>query len=138
MSRLIVFAGITALIVTGYFAIFFERGEGPLRSVRFVPAALQKQAEAALMQAKSFSVVEESGEGASKKYLVKTIRVETPGAMTPVEYNVFVRDLVNFLVWMGEPAQLVRKQIGIVVLFFLALLILLTWLLKKEFWKDVH
>ena len=97
-----------------------------------------EQAEAALMQAKSFSVVEESGEGASKKYLVKTIRVETPGAMTPVEYNVFVRDLVNFLVWMGEPAQLVRKQIGIVVLFFLALLILLTWLLKKEFWKDVH
>ena len=97
-----------------------------------------EQAEAALIQAKSFSVVEESGEGAARKYLVKTTRLETPGAMTPVEYNVFVRDLVNFLVWMGEPAQLARKQIGIVVLFFLALLILLTWLLKKEFWKDVH
>jgi len=97
-----------------------------------------EQAEAALIQAKSFSVVEESGEGTAKKYLVKTTRLETPGAMTTVEYNVFVRDLVNFLVWMGEPAQLARKQIGIVVLFFLALLILLTWLLKKEFWKDVH
>ena len=97
-----------------------------------------EQAEAALMQAKSFSVVEEAGEGASKKYLVKSTRLETPGSMTPVEYNVFVRDLVNFLVWMGEPAQLARKQIGIVVLFFLGLLILLTWLLKKEFWKDVH
>jgi outer membrane protein OmpA-like peptidoglycan-associated protein len=48
---LIVFAGITALIVTGYFAIFFERGEGPLRSVRFVPAELQKQAGAALKTA---------------------------------------------------------------------------------------
>jgi len=97
-----------------------------------------EQAEAALIQAKSFSVVEESGEGASRKYLLKTTRIGTPGAMTPVEYNVFVRDLVNFLVWMAEPVQLERKQIGIVVLFFLALLILLTWLLKKEFWKDVH
>ena len=97
-----------------------------------------EQAAAALIQAKSFSVVEEAGEGASRKYLVKTTRLESPGSMTPVEYNVFVRDLVNFLVWMAEPAQLERKQIGIVVLFFLLLLILLTWLLKKEFWKDVH
>ncbi len=48
MSRWIIFAGIAAMLVTGYFAIFFERGEGLLRSVRFIPAKLQGQVEAAL------------------------------------------------------------------------------------------
>ncbi len=48
------------------------------------------------------------------------------------------RDLVNYLVWMGEPHQVARKQIGFWVLFVLGILIVLTWLLKKEFWKDIH
>ena len=49
-----------------------------------------------------------------------------------------VRDLVNFLVWMGEPAQAKRKQLGVFVLFVLGILIVLTYLLYKEYWKDVH
>ena len=40
--------------------------------------------------------------------------------------------------YMGEPAKTRRVQIGIVVLFFLSLLLVLSWLLKKEYWKDVH
>lgn len=59
------------------------------------------------------------------------------GALSPVEYDMAVRDLVNFLVYVGEPAATKRKSIGIVVLFVLGILFILTYLLKKEFWKDV-
>jgi ubiquinol-cytochrome c reductase cytochrome c1 subunit len=49
-----------------------------------------------------------------------------------------VADLVNYLAWMGEPAQVARKSWGIVVMFFLALFFVLAWLLKHEYWKDVR
>jgi outer membrane protein OmpA-like peptidoglycan-associated protein len=49
MSRWIVFAGITAMLVTGYFATFASEGEGPLRSIRHVPADLQRQVSSALV-----------------------------------------------------------------------------------------
>src|SRR5262245_60960823 len=60
------------------------------------------------------------------------------GAQSPTEYDVTVRDLVNFLVYVSEPAGADRKAIGIVVLFvLLGVLLPLTFWLKKEFWKDV-
>jgi ubiquinol-cytochrome c reductase cytochrome c1 subunit len=59
------------------------------------------------------------------------------GTLAPVEYDMAVRDLVNFLVYVGEPAATDRKAIGIVVLFVLGILFIFTYLLKKEFWKDV-
>jgi ubiquinol-cytochrome c reductase cytochrome c1 subunit len=71
-------------------------------------------------------------------------RVETkletvvPGTLTPLEYDIVVRDLVNYLSWMAEPSQVLRKQVGIVVILALLVLIMLTWLLYREFWKDVH
>ncbi len=64
----------------------------------------------------------------------ETIR---PGSQTTVEYDQTIYDLVNFLTWMGEPQQVKRRQIGVFVLFGLAILTLLTWLLNREFWKDV-
>ena len=59
------------------------------------------------------------------------------GAMSPVEYDALVRDLVNFLVYVSEPAATSRKAIGIVVLFALGVLFIFAYLLKKEYWKDV-
>jgi ubiquinol-cytochrome c reductase cytochrome c1 subunit len=60
------------------------------------------------------------------------------GLLTPVEYDRTVRDLVNFLVYVGEPAAERRKAIGIVALFvLLGMLFPLTYWLKKEYWKDV-
>ncbi len=49
-----------------------------------------------------------------------------------------VADLVNFLVYMGEPVKAKRISIGLVVLMFLALLFGLAYWLKREYWKDVH
>lgn len=79
-------------------------------------------------------IEEHGGHKAEHKKLV----LESPGALSPLEYDKLVRDLVNYLSFMGEPAKTRRVQIGIVVLFFLSLLLVLSWLLKTEYWKDVH
>jgi ubiquinol-cytochrome c reductase cytochrome c1 subunit len=55
-----------------------------------------------------------------------------------VQYDTTVRDLVNFLVYVGEPSAQSRKNIGIVVLFVLGLLFILAYAMKKAFWKDVR
>jgi ubiquinol-cytochrome c reductase cytochrome c1 subunit len=59
------------------------------------------------------------------------------GAQSAAEYDATVRDLVNFLVYVGEPHAASRKAIGVVTLFVLGVLFILAWLLKKEYWKDV-
>jgi ubiquinol-cytochrome c reductase cytochrome c1 subunit len=59
------------------------------------------------------------------------------GTLSQVEYDIAVRDLVNFLAYVGEPAANDRKTIGIVVLFVLGVIFIFTYLLKKEYWKDV-
>ena len=61
-----------------------------------------------------------------------------PGSMSPEEYDQAMRDLVAFLSYMGEPIQLERQQLGVWVLLFLAVLFVLSYALKKEYWKDVH
>jgi len=55
-----------------------------------------------------------------------------------VQYDATVRDVVNFLVYVGEPSAQSRKSIGIVVLFVLGLLFILAYAMKKAFWKDVR
>jgi ubiquinol-cytochrome c reductase cytochrome c1 subunit len=61
----------------------------------------------------------------------------TQGSQSPVQYDTTVRDLVNFLVYVGEPGAVQRKAIGIIVLFVLGVLFIFAYLLKKESWKDV-
>lgn len=69
---------------------------------------------------------------------VHKLVVEKPGSMNAAEYDRLVADLVNFLVYMGEPVQQYRKQLGLYVLLFLGVLFALAYALKKEYWKDVH
>jgi ubiquinol-cytochrome c reductase cytochrome c1 subunit len=59
-------------------------------------------------------------------------------AASPAAYDRTVRDLVNFLVYLGEPAAQSRKSIGIVVLFVLGVLFVLAYPMKKAFWKDIR
>jgi ubiquinol-cytochrome c reductase cytochrome c1 subunit len=58
--------------------------------------------------------------------------------MSTKEFDATVGDLVNYLDLMSEPAKLVRYKLGYIVLGFLFILLILTYLLKKEFWKDIH
>jgi len=69
---------------------------------------------------------------------VQMLKQTTPGSMSTKEFDATVGDLVNYLDFMSEPAKLVRYKLGYIVLGFLFILLILTYLLKKEFWKDIH
>jgi len=62
----------------------------------------------------------------------------TPGSMSPAEFDVAMLDLTAFLSYVGEPIQMERKRLGTWVLLFIAVFFVLAYLLKKEYWKDVH
>lgn len=66
------------------------------------------------------------------------LELAVPGQMSPTEYDKAVSDLVSFMVWMGEPQQEFRKTLGYFVLAFLAVLFVVAYALKKEYWKDIH
>jgi ubiquinol-cytochrome c reductase cytochrome c1 subunit len=67
----------------------------------------------------------------------KEFTLATPGRMTAEQYDAFVRDLVNFLEYIGEPVQVKRQSLGYPVIAFLVFFTLLAYALKKEYWKDV-
>ena len=72
------------------------------------------------------------------RFILKTINTEAAGSLSQIDYDILVRDLVNFMTWMSEPNQLERKQVGYVVMLVLLVLLVLAYFLYKEFWKDVH
>jgi ubiquinol-cytochrome c reductase cytochrome c1 subunit len=67
-----------------------------------------------------------------------TLILDTPGKLAPGDYDKLTADLVNYLVFMSEPARETRIRIGYAVLIFLGALFVPVYLLKKEYWKDVH
>ena len=66
------------------------------------------------------------------------LQLVKPGKLSAEEYDGLVADLVGYLVYMGEPVGVFRKQLGVVVLMALAVLFVFAYALKKEYWKDVH
>ena len=64
--------------------------------------------------------------------------ITKPGTLSVGEFDIFVNDLVNFLVYVGEPVQLERQRIGKYVIFFILMFLVVAYLLKKEYWKDIH
>jgi ubiquinol-cytochrome c reductase cytochrome c1 subunit len=62
----------------------------------------------------------------------------TPGTQSPQEFKETARDIAAFLEYAGEPAKLERKGIGVWVILFLALFTFIAYLLKAEYWRDVH
>jgi len=60
------------------------------------------------------------------------------GQLNIQQFDELVGDLVNYLVYMGEPAGDARVRYGIYTILFLVLLIAVTYGLKRAYWKDVH
>jgi len=81
-------------------------------------------------------VGEQKGHGEHMEPIMKLV-IDRPGSMSAAEYDHFVADLVNYLSYMGEPAQTQRSQLGVFVLFFLVIAFFVSLWLKHEYWKDV-
>jgi ubiquinol-cytochrome c reductase cytochrome c1 subunit len=84
-----------------------------------------------LWQLQGQQVLQHPGEAESLVLMQK-------GQMSAQEYDQYVGDLVNFLVFMSEPTRGERLHLGIWVLGFLVLLFFAARALKHEFWKDIH
>lgn len=89
------------------------------------------------LQGERRAIFEEAEEHGVKTQVFKGWEQVSPGSMSAVQYDQAVGDLVNYLQWMGEPAQNSRIRIGVGVLLFLAVFIFIAWRLNAAFWKDV-
>lgn len=69
---------------------------------------------------------------------VEKLVLAQAGTQTPEQFDQTVRDITAFLEYAGEPAALKRQKVGVWVVLFLAFFTFLAWLLKKEYWRDVH
>jgi len=69
---------------------------------------------------------------------IVSLESDEGGEMSSDEYDEAVLDLVNFLVYSGEPNKLERQNLGFWVIGFLIILFVLSYFLKKEYWRDIH
>lgn len=81
------------------------------------------------------TVIEHDG---TEHQMIESLELVEAGLLTVPEYDKTVRDLVNFLAYMAEPIKQERQALGIKVILFLLVFFVLAYLLKKEYWKDVH
>ena len=90
------------------------------------------------LQGEQLLKVETIDDGHGGKREVRKLELSKPGLLTKTEYDMYVADLVNYLVYLGEPAAAYRVQLGIIVMLFLFGMLGLTYALKHDFWRDVH
>jgi len=89
-----------------------------------------------LWELQGLQVGVKAGEGGEAK--VEKLEIKTPGRVSEAQYDQDVRDITAFLTYAGEPAALKRTSMGVWVLLYLAIFTFIAYLLKLEFWKDVH
>ena len=77
------------------------------------------------------------GDNAHSQQVVDHLQWVSPGTVSPAEFEQTVRDLVSFLVYVGEPIKTLRYKIGLGVMVFLVVLFLLMLQLKKAYWQDI-
>ncbi len=80
----------------------------------------------------------EPGEGGAAKSEFEKFELAQPGTLSPEKYDDFVRDTVNFLQYIGEPIEVERRDLGVWVMLFLLVFTAFSYLLYKEYWRDVH
>jgi ubiquinol-cytochrome c reductase cytochrome c1 subunit len=74
---------------------------------------------------------------AKTQHVFTGFELATPGTLTPAQYREAVADLVAYMQWMGEPYQMGRIRLGVIVLLFLGVFTVIAWRLNAAFWKDV-
>ncbi|MBC7990923.1 MAG: cytochrome c1 [Luteimonas sp.] len=69
---------------------------------------------------------------------VEHLELAQPGNQSAAQFDQTARDITTFLEYVGEPSALKRQSLGVWVILFLAFFTFLAFLLKSEYWKDVH
>jgi len=69
--------------------------------------------------------------------LAKLVKV-SDGRMNEEQFDQAARDITAFMQYVGEPAAIQRHAYGPWVILFLALFTFIAWMLKHEYWRDVH
>ncbi len=69
---------------------------------------------------------------------VESLEIARDGTQNAADFDRTARDITAFLEYVGEPGALKRQQTGVWVILFLTFFTLMAWLLKKEYWRDVH
>jgi ubiquinol-cytochrome c reductase cytochrome c1 subunit len=90
------------------------------------------------LQGEQTLVAKTVDDGHGGKHEVHELKLEKPGTLSKTEYDAYVADLVNYLVYLGEPAAAKRVHIGIIVMLFLFAMLGLAIALKHEYWRDIH
>jgi ubiquinol-cytochrome c reductase cytochrome c1 subunit len=80
----------------------------------------------------------ESGEATAGEMSGPKFQLVQPGQMSPEEFKSFCRDLTNFMAYAAEPVKNERLHYGMRVMVYLLVLLVMCYMLKKEFWRDVH
>ena len=123
----------------GYFMTFYKDPARPsgVNNLQFKDVAMPHVLwELQGMQKPVYkTVVHEDG---TEAQVIDHLEQETKGVLDSHEYENVVYDLVNFLVYLSEPAKFQRQKIGIWVIIYLLSFLVVAYLLKKEYWKDVH
>ena len=68
---------------------------------------------------------------------IESLVLEKKGILNEEQFDTLINELVNFLVYVGEPVKVERERMGKYVLFYLFLFLIVAYLLKKEYWRDV-
>lgn len=75
------------------------------------------------------------GEGTEKHFV--EFKQVSKGTLTPAQYDGLISDITAFMSYMADPIKHTRHRIGMFVMFFLLILTVISYFLKKEYWKDV-
>ena len=89
-------------------------------------------------EAAADAYAKEHGEGYRLERVVDRLELVEQGSLTPAEYDQVARDLATYLTYVSEPVKLERQRMGVWVMLFLVVFTVLAYLMKKEWWKDVH
>ena len=81
---------------------------------------------------------ESHGDGDGNKQVVGNKVPKGAGVLSQAEYHRMTRDITNFLTYAGEPIRPVRERMGVWVILFLLVFLGIAYMLKREYWKDVH
>lgn len=104
----------------------------------YLPGAAMPDVVATLQGLQKPVFKSEKDPGGSDQMVLQGVDTLSKGSLSPQEYDAFARDIANFLDYAAEPVKAERQSLGVFVMLFLLVGFVFAYLLKKEYWKDVH